>query len=61
MTWAATGVMGLALLAWVVEFCVGKRQKGREYREKKSGGGLFGRRKGSPEVEYARSVRSDGR
>jgi hypothetical protein len=27
LTWAATGLMLVVLLAWVVEFCVGRRQK----------------------------------
>ncbi|EAT77428.1 hypothetical protein HBH56_213410 [Parastagonospora nodorum] len=31
LTWAATGVMFVVLLAWVVEFCVGRRQKRTPY------------------------------
>jgi hypothetical protein len=29
LTWAATGLMFIVVLAWVVEFCVGRRQKNR--------------------------------
>jgi hypothetical protein len=31
LTWAATGVMFVVVLAWVVEFCVGRRQKRTPY------------------------------
>jgi hypothetical protein len=49
ITWVATAVMGLAMIAWVAEFCIGRRNKGREFSEKKSGGrmGMFGRGAGS--------------
>lgn len=30
LTWAATGVMLVALLAWIVEFCIGRRHKKRQ-------------------------------
>lgn len=30
ITWAATGVMLIALLAWIVEFCVGRRSSKRQ-------------------------------
>jgi hypothetical protein len=36
LTWVAVAAMFLAMLAWVGEFCVGKRNKGREYTEKSS-------------------------
>lgn len=31
LTWAATGLMLVVVLAWVVEFCVGRRQKKTTY------------------------------
>jgi hypothetical protein len=34
LTWVAVATMSLAALAWLVEFCVGKRNGGREYMEK---------------------------
>jgi hypothetical protein len=34
ITWVAVAVMFLASAAWVVEFCIGRRNKGREYTEK---------------------------
>jgi hypothetical protein len=37
LTWVGTTVMALASLSWVAEFCVGRRNKGREYTEKSSG------------------------
>jgi hypothetical protein len=36
LTWVAVAVMLLAAAAWVVEFCIGRRIKGREYTEKTS-------------------------
>lgn len=30
LTWAATAVMLIALLAWIVEFCIGRRHKNRQ-------------------------------
>lgn len=36
LTWVAVAVMFLAAAAWVVEFCVGRRNRGREYTEKTS-------------------------
>jgi hypothetical protein len=36
LTWVTVAVMFLATLAWVVEFCVGRRNRGREYTEKSS-------------------------
>lgn len=36
LTWVAVAVMFLASAAWVVEFCVGRRNRGREYTEKTS-------------------------
>jgi len=37
LTWVAVAVMFLASAAWVVEFCVGRRQRDREYTEKSTG------------------------
>ncbi|KUJ10390.1 uncharacterized protein LY89DRAFT_787429 [Mollisia scopiformis] len=34
LTWVAVALMFLATMAWVVEFCVGRRNKTREYTEK---------------------------
>ena len=36
LTWVSVAVMALAAIAWVVEFCIGRRNKGREYTEKTS-------------------------
>ncbi|KAG9244904.1 actin cortical patch SUR7/pH-response regulator pali [Calycina marina] len=38
ITWVATAVMFLAMVAWVVEFCIGRKKRSREYTEKRSGG-----------------------
>lgn len=55
MTWIAVAVMGIASLCWVVEFCVGRRNKGREYTEKSARGwGWKGRRR-SDEAALRRS------
>jgi len=43
ITWVATAVMFLAMVSWIAEFCIGRRNRGREYTEKKGGGrGFFG-------------------
>ncbi|KAH8590546.1 actin cortical patch SUR7/pH-response regulator pali [Bisporella sp. PMI_857] len=42
ITWVATGVMFLASLAWMIDFCIGRRNEKRVYTEKRSGG-LFSR------------------
>ncbi|CAL3969978.1 hypothetical protein PZA11_007489 [Diplocarpon coronariae] len=34
ISWAAVAVMFLATATWTAEFCIGRRQKGREYTEK---------------------------
>lgn len=34
LTWVAVAAMFLAACAWVVEFFIGKRNRGREYTEK---------------------------
>lgn len=34
LTWVSVAVMFLAMTAWVMEFCVGRHKKGREYTEK---------------------------
>ncbi len=45
LTWCATGVMLIAVVAWCVECCVGRRVKNREWAEKPTGGmGWRGRR-----------------
>jgi len=49
ITWVAAAVMFLASTSWVVEFCIGRRQRGREYTEKKGGSGWFGGRKAGGE------------
>jgi heme/copper-type cytochrome/quinol oxidase subunit 2 len=54
LTWVAVAVMFLAMLAWVAEFCVGKRNRGREYTEKSSGRG-WGRSRRSDEAALRRS------
>lgn len=36
VTWVAVAMMFLASAAWVVEFCVGRRNSGRKYTEKKA-------------------------
>jgi len=36
LTWVAMAMMFLAAAAWIVEFCIGRRNKGREYTEKTS-------------------------
>jgi heme/copper-type cytochrome/quinol oxidase subunit 2 len=54
LTWVAVAVMFLAMLAWVAEFCVGKRNKGREYTEKSSRH-RWGRSRKSDEAALRRS------
>ncbi|PMD20083.1 hypothetical protein NA56DRAFT_704886 [Hyaloscypha hepaticicola] len=54
LTWVAVAVMFLAMLAWVAEFCVGKRNRGREYTEKSSRHG-WGRSRKSDEAALRRS------
>lgn len=36
LTWVSVACMFLAMCSWVVEFCVGRRSRQREYTEKKS-------------------------
>jgi hypothetical protein len=57
LTWVSVAVMFLASAAWVVEFCVGRKNKRREYTEKggASRGGWFGRRRRSDEAALRRS------
>lgn len=38
ITWAATGVMLLAIVAWGAECCIRRRMKRREWAEKLVGG-----------------------
>ena len=42
LTWTSMAVMFVASMAWVVEFCVGKRNTKREYTEKSTRGGWRG-------------------
>lgn len=57
LTWVSVGVMFLASVAWVVEFCIGRKKKNREYTEKAgfSGGNWMSRRKHSDEAALRRS------
>jgi len=57
ITWVAAAVMFLATCAWVVEFCIGRKNKRREYTEKggATGGGWMSRRKRSDEAALRRS------
>jgi len=56
ITWVATAVMFLAAAAWVAEFCIGRKNRKREYTEK-TGGGLTGgwRHRRSDEAALRRS------
>lgn len=57
ITWVAVAVMFLAACAWVFEFCIGRKNKRREYTEKggNTGGGWMSRRKRSDEAALRRS------
>jgi len=57
ITWVAAAVMFLASCAWVVEFCIGRKNRRREYTEKggANGGGWMSRRKRSDEAALRRS------
>ena len=56
ITWVSVAVMFLATCAWVVEFCIGRKNKRREYTEKSaSGGSWYDRRKRSDEAALRRS------
>ncbi|KAK6598180.1 SUR7 family protein pun1-like protein 1 [Botrytis cinerea] len=51
LTWAATAVIAVATIAWVAIFCIGRRQKGREFHEKSH----FGKKsRQSESSEFAR-------
>jgi hypothetical protein len=57
ITWVSVAVMAVASLGWVGEFCVGRRNRGREYTEKRSstrGWGGWNRRR-SDEAALRRS------
>lgn len=54
ITWIATAVMFLAAAAWVVEFCIGRQNRRREYTEKGTGGGGWRHRR-SDEATLRRS------
>ena len=41
LTWVAVAVMLLAVTAWVVEFCIGRKNRRREYTEKVTPGGRW--------------------
>lgn len=51
LTWVATAVVAIAMITWVGIFCIGRRQKGREYHEK---GGFGKRSRHSESSEFAR-------
>jgi hypothetical protein len=54
LTWVAVAAMFLASISWVVEFCMGRRNKDREYTEKPARTGWrHGRR--SDEAQLRRS------
>jgi hypothetical protein len=57
LTWVSVAVMFLASTAWVAEFCMGRRNKEREFHEKPAKGrwGGFGRRRRSDEAQLRRS------
>jgi hypothetical protein len=57
ITWVSVAVMALAAISWVVEFWVGRKNKRREYTEKRSstGGWLRNRRRESDEAALRRS------
>ncbi|CZR62557.1 uncharacterized protein PAC_12454 [Phialocephala subalpina] len=61
LTWVAVACMFLAMCSWVVEFCVGRRSKQREYTEKKThtgtGRSRWGRRspRASDEAAFRRA------
>jgi hypothetical protein len=56
LTWVSVAAMFLAMTAWVVEFCVGRRNKGREYTEKSHRSGFTGwRHRRSDEHQLRRS------
>ncbi|KAE8450488.1 hypothetical protein EG329_006218 [Mollisiaceae sp. DMI_Dod_QoI] len=54
LTWVAVAMMFLAMMAWVVEFCVGRRNRTREYTEKPSRN-LWGRPRASDEAAFRRA------
>ncbi|PBP24074.1 SUR7 protein [Diplocarpon rosae] len=51
LTWTAVVVMFLAAAVWAAEFCIGRRQKGREYTEKPPPGRRWGRSHRSDEAQ----------
>lgn len=56
LTWVADGVMLAAVTVWAVEFCIGRKNRKREYTEKvNSGGGWLSGRKRSDEASLTRS------
>ncbi|TVY94534.1 SUR7 family protein [Lachnellula willkommii] len=55
ITWVAVAVMAAASLCWVVEFCVGRRNKGREFSEKSTRGWGGWNRRRSDEAALRRS------
>ena len=54
LTWVAAAVMFVAAAAWVVEFCIGRKNKRIEYTEKRNAG-FFGRHRRSDEAALRRS------
>jgi len=55
MTWVAVGCMLLASMAWVMEFCVGRRNNKREYTEKSPNRRGWSRSRRSDEAALRRS------
>lgn len=49
LSWVAVALMGVAVMAWAVEFCIHRRSKMREYTEKVVSKGGWLRRKKSTE------------
>jgi len=54
LTWVAVAMMFLATMAWIVEFCVGRRNKTREYTEKPQRT-KWGKPRASDEAAFRRS------
>ncbi len=54
LTWVSVAVMFLASVAWIAEFCVGKRNNSREFTEKPAGH-RWGRGRRSDEAQLRRS------
>lgn len=55
LTWVAVACMLLASATWVVEFCVGRKRKEREFSEKPARHGWMSRGRRSDEAQLRRS------